>query len=171
VRSICLSRFSGGIFVMATAKNTKVAKIAPLNRGDVAGAVAAKHGLPQTQADAMTREYEAAVIRTLAAGQGVRLAGFGSFKVVDKAAHMARNPRTGEKKMVRAKRVVRFVPAKAFKESVDGTPETKAAPAKAAPAKAPAAKAPADKAAPAAKAPAAKAAPSKAAASKGGKKK
>lgn len=158
---------------MATAKTPKAA---PLNRGDVAGAVAAKHGLPQTQADAMTKEYEAAVMRALTSGQEVRLAGFGTFKVADRAARMARNPQTGEMKQVEAKRVVRFQPAKALKESVNGSQEqakpkaaaAKAAPAKAAPAKAAPAKETAAKAAPA-KAAAPKA-PSKAAAAKGGKK-
>ena len=37
-----------------------------------------------------------AIMAEVAAGNGITLAGFGSFKVVDVPAHKARNPRTGE---------------------------------------------------------------------------
>jgi DNA-binding protein HU-beta len=155
---------------MATAKGSNAAaapKAAPLNRGDVAGAIAAKFGLPVSQADAITKEYEAAILRAASSGQEVRLAGFGSFKVADRAARMVRNPQTGEMKQADAKRVPRFAPAKAFKDAVGVPASNGKAGAKSAAAKAaPAAK---GKAAPAAKAPAAKAAPTKAAAAKGGK--
>ena len=170
---------------MATANKSQ--KAAPLNRGDVAGAIAAKFSISLSQADAITKEYEAAILRAAASGQEVRLAGFGSFKVADRAARMARNPQTGEMKEVAAKRVPRFAPAKAFKDTVQGPANggkpagkgaAKAAPAKAAPAakggaKTAAAKAPAAKAAPAKAAPAAKAAgkgAAKAAPAKGKKK-
>lgn len=142
---------------MAAAKSPN--KPSPLTRGDIAGAVAAKQGVPQTQGDAMTKEYEAAVIRALASGQEVRLAGFGSFKIAHRAARMARNPQTGQQQPVAAKTVVRFAPGKAFKDAVNGTK----ADAK------PKAKATATKTA-APKAAAATKAPSKAAAAKGGKK-
>jgi len=158
----------------APAKAASAAKAAPMNRGDVSGAIAAKFGMPMTQADAITKEYEATIVRALTSGQEVRLAGFGSFKVSDRAARMARNPQTGEMKQIGARKVPKFQPGKAVKDAVMGTQSggggkggAKAATAKAGAAKGATAK---TTAAPA-KAGKATAAPSKAAASKGGKKK
>ena len=54
----------------------------------------------------------------LVAGEPVKIPGFGQFKVRDRAARMARNPATGEQVKVPAKRVFKFLPAKALKEAV-----------------------------------------------------
>lgn len=46
--------------------------------------------------------------------------GFGSFKVQETASRVGRNPRTGEQITIPAGKRVKFVPAKALKESVQG---------------------------------------------------
>jgi DNA-binding protein HU-beta len=46
----------------------------------------------------------------------VTLVGFGTFKVVHRAARKARNPQTGEAIDVPAKTVPKFKPSKAMKE-------------------------------------------------------
>lgn len=51
-------------------------------------------------------------------GEAVKIPGFGQFKVRDRAARIARNPATGEPVKVPAKRVFKFLPAKALKEAV-----------------------------------------------------
>ncbi len=51
-------------------------------------------------------------------GDAVKIPGFGQFKVRDRAARMARNPATGEQVKVPAKRVFKFLAAKALKEAV-----------------------------------------------------
>jgi len=51
-------------------------------------------------------------------GEAVKIPGFGQFKVRDRAARIARNPATGEPVKVPAKRVFKFLPAKALKEMV-----------------------------------------------------
>lgn len=81
-------------------------------------------------------------------GEAVKIPGFGQFKVRDRAARIARNPATGEPVKVPAKRVFKFLPAKALKEAVMSKRGSKAA---AKPARKAAAK-PARKAAPAKKA-------------------
>lgn len=152
---------------MALAKGSKAApakkaasgsKAAPMSRGDVSGAIAAKFGMPMTQADAITKEYEATIVRALTSGQEVRLAGFGSFKVSDRAARMARNPQTGEMKKIGARKVPKFQAGKAVKDAVMGVKAAAKAPAKSATAAKSGGKATASKS-------------GKAAASKGGKKK
>jgi DNA-binding protein HU-beta len=64
--------------------------------------------------DGVFEDIEASVV----AGEAVKIPGFGQFKVRDRAARMARNPATGEQVKVPAKRVFKFLPAKALKEAV-----------------------------------------------------
>ena len=54
----------------------------------------------------------------LAKGDEVKLVGFGTFGIRKKAAHMARNPRTGEKVSIPAKSVPFFKAGKELKERV-----------------------------------------------------
>ncbi|MBV9027816.1 MAG: HU family DNA-binding protein [Candidatus Eremiobacteraeota bacterium] len=58
------------------------------------------------------------ITSAVVAGEAVKIPGFGQFKVRDRAARMARNPATGEQVKVPAKRVFKFLPAKALKEAV-----------------------------------------------------
>jgi DNA-binding protein HU-beta len=51
-------------------------------------------------------------------GESVAVSGFGSFKVVERAARMGRNPRTGEEIAIPASKSVKFTPGKALKESL-----------------------------------------------------
>lgn len=64
--------------------------------------------------DGVFDDIQAAVV----SGEAVKIPGFGQFKVRDRAARMARNPATGEQVKVPAKRVFKFLPAKALKEAV-----------------------------------------------------
>lgn len=120
------------------------------------------------------------VQREVKAGRKVSISGFGVFEKRERAARIARNPRTGEAVKVKKTNVPSFRPGRLFKDIVAGKVKLPkagtvlparnlasaakggdAAPAKAAPKKA-AAKAAPKKAAASAK-PAAKAAPAKAA--------
>ena len=92
--------------------------------------------------DGIFEDIQAAVI----AGEPVKIPGFGQFKVRDRAARMARNPATGEQVKVPAKRVFKFLAAKALKDAVmskrgaRGGAARKKAGSKAGPRKAPAAR-------------------------------
>ena len=44
--------------------------------------------------------------------KGVKLVGFGTFKVIRRKARTGRNPQTGEKIRIKAKNVVKFKPGK-----------------------------------------------------------
>jgi DNA-binding protein HU-beta len=50
----------------------------------------------------------------------VAIAGFGSFRVERRAAREGRNPKTGEKIKIPAKKVVKFTAGKTLKEHVAG---------------------------------------------------
>ncbi len=55
---------------------------------------------------------------SLAAGEPVKLSGFGNFDLRDKKERPGRNPRTGEKIPVPARRVVTFRPGKKLQARV-----------------------------------------------------
>ena len=56
---------------------------------------------------------------TLASGEKVAIAGFGSFEVVERAARECKNPRTGEPVHVEASKAPRFKASKALKDAVN----------------------------------------------------
>ncbi len=58
------------------------------------------------------------ITHNLKNGVQVKIAGLGTFKVRERKARMAINPKTGEKVQVPATRVPRFTPSKDLKEAV-----------------------------------------------------
>jgi DNA-binding protein HU-beta len=59
-----------------------------------------------------------AIVETIKTGEKVNITGLGIFKIKEKKARKARNPKTGESIQVPAKRVPKFLPSKNFKEAV-----------------------------------------------------
>lgn len=93
-----------------------------MNREDLALAIMEKQpkDFPSKAAvdkavKAVLEEIQCAVAR----GDSVVLPGFGSFKAVERAARVARNPQTGEELNVPARRAPVFKPGKAFKDAVN----------------------------------------------------
>ena len=60
----------------------------------------------------------AALSAALGGGESITLTGFGSFKLVKRAARKGRNPRTGQEIKIPASNVVKFTPGKALKSKV-----------------------------------------------------
>ena len=56
---------------------------------------------------------------TLASGEKISIAGFGSFEVTERAARECKNPRTGESIHVDASKAPRFKAGKALKTAVN----------------------------------------------------
>ena len=56
---------------------------------------------------------------TLASGEKVAIAGFGSFEVVERAARKGRNPQTNEEIIIPASKSPKFKAGKAFKDAVN----------------------------------------------------
>jgi integration host factor subunit beta len=74
------------------------------------------------------------VVRSLRAGDKIEIRGFGSFRTRQRKARMGRNPKTGEKVEVPAKKIPFFKPSKELKDLVnegiaDGTAAPPLAPA------------------------------------------
>lgn len=60
-----------------------------------------------------------AIVKSLSRGEEVAVAGFGTFKVMKRAARMGINPKTGEKIQIAAKTMPKFRAGKLLKEAVN----------------------------------------------------
>ena len=92
----------------------------PVKKNQFVQILAEKGGVSKKQAGEYLDMFLSEVVKVLKSGadRKLNLSGFGVFKVVDRPARMARNPRTGEQVQVKASKKVRFLPAKALKEAV-----------------------------------------------------
>ena len=61
----------------------------------------------------------AAIVAAASAGQEVALAGFGRFKVTDRAERQGRNPATGEAITIPASKKLAFTPAKTIRDALN----------------------------------------------------
>jgi integration host factor subunit beta len=69
------------------------------------------------------------VVRSLRAGDKIEIRGFGSFRTRQRKPRMGRNPKTGEKVEVPAKKIPFFKPSKELKDLVnDGVADVVAPP-------------------------------------------
>jgi DNA-binding protein HU-beta len=91
-----------------------------MNKTDLVAAVAEDAQIGKDKAAAAVESVIKQIQSALLEGQEVRLPGFGNFKVADRKATTARNPRTGEEVKVPASKVAKFAPAKGLKEALNG---------------------------------------------------
>ncbi len=89
-----------------------------MNKQALVELVHEKVGGTKVQAEEIVNSMFDAIVNTLKRGDEVSIAGIGIFSVKDRAARMARNPKTGEPVQVPATRVPKFRAAKALKEAV-----------------------------------------------------
>ncbi len=83
-------------------------------------------GLSRTEARELVESFFEEQAASLAVGEQVKLSGFGTFDLRDKKERPGRNPQTGEKVTISARRVVTFRPGdklKARMEAYAGTGE------------------------------------------------
>lgn len=89
-----------------------------MNKQDLVEYVHGKMGGTKVAAEEIVSGMLDAIVGTLKKGEEVSIAGLGIFSVKDRAARMARNPKTGEQVKVAATKVPKFRAAKALKEAV-----------------------------------------------------
>jgi len=89
-----------------------------MNKQDLVKLVSEKTGITKEAAGQAQKTVIEAISSALEKGDSVSLIGFGSFKVVERAAREGRNPSTGEKIQIPASKAVKFTPSKVLKERV-----------------------------------------------------
>ena len=90
-----------------------------MNKEDLIGKIASNAGLSKSDAAKSVDAVFSNIINSLKNGEDVRLVGFGTFIVVNRAATTGRNPRTGESIQIPAKKVPKFRAGKALKDSLN----------------------------------------------------
>ena len=89
-----------------------------MTKAELVSLVAEKAGLTKREASAAVDAIIEAVGGALGAGERVRVQGLGIFEVVERAAKVGRNPRTGQRMHVPPRKAVRFRPAHSLKAGV-----------------------------------------------------
>ena len=99
-----------------------------MTKADLVEEVSRVTELTRKDSEVIVDQLFESVIKALKAGDKLEVRGFGSFRVRQRNARVGRNPKTGEKVEVPAKRVPYFKPSKELKDLInDGT--TTASPA------------------------------------------
>lgn len=91
-----------------------------MNKNEMISAIANKiDGATKKDIAVVVDEVFDTIKNTLASGEKVAIAGFGSFEVTERAARECKNPRTGEPVHVDASKAPRFKAGKALKDVVN----------------------------------------------------
>jgi DNA-binding protein HU-beta len=89
-----------------------------VKREAIAQQIGDKFDLPKKKIVEILNYFVELTTQYLKQGKQVKLPGFGTFKVRERKARTAINPKTGEKVEVPAKKVVKFTAAKDLKQAV-----------------------------------------------------
>ena len=93
-------------------------------KADLVNSISGKTGLTKYETESVVDAFFDSVIDSLKAGKRIEIRGFGSFNIRHKNFRDARNPRTGEKVTVDAKKVPAFKISKEFKHAVSDSLKT-----------------------------------------------
>ena len=91
-----------------------------MTKAELIAQIADKAELKKKDAENALSAAIESITGALKAGEKVQLVGFGTFEVRDRKEKESKNPRTGEKIIVPAKKAPAFKAGKALKDAVNG---------------------------------------------------
>ena len=94
-------------------------KAGVMTKAELVDEVARVVQLTKKQAETIVNIVFDSIVDSLRAGQKIELRGFGSFRLRSRKSRTGRNPKTGEKVQIAAKRVPFFKVGKELRERVD----------------------------------------------------
>ncbi len=94
-----------------------------MTKADLVEEIATQTGISRNQTAVIVDQLLDAMSRALSEGRHLEIRGFGTFKVRERRARRARNPRSGSEVLVPAKIVPVFKPSKELKAVVLGGAE------------------------------------------------
>ncbi|MBQ3784985.1 MAG: integration host factor subunit alpha [Alphaproteobacteria bacterium] len=94
--------------------------MATITRLDLANAIKNRFGLTVADSYKMIDIIFDEIEQSLVNGEDVKIAGFGTFKILSKSARIGRNPKTGVPAVISARRVASFRPSAEFRKTVSG---------------------------------------------------
>ena len=90
-----------------------------MNKNELIDAIAGGSGLSKADAGRALEAFLGSVTSTLASGGSVKITGFGTFSVANRAATTGRNPRTGEPIQIKASKQPKFKAGSPLKDAVN----------------------------------------------------
>ena len=90
-----------------------------MNKAELVSAIAEKSELSKKDVEKALKAFEEVVTEVLVNKGEIRLVGFGTFDVIERAEHMGRNPQTKEPMKIPASTAPRFKAGKVLKEAVN----------------------------------------------------
>lgn len=90
-----------------------------MRKQDLVRAVAEATSQSEAASTKAVNAVFSAIEEALAKGDEVTVSGFGSFKVVERAARQGRNPQTGEEMTIKARKSPVFRPGTQLKRAVE----------------------------------------------------
>lgn len=91
-----------------------------MTKAELIKAVAEKAGMTQKDAGAAVDAFVQVVIEAAKRGDEVKIPGFGSFVIAERAERQGKNPQTGEPITIPARKVVAFRAGSGLKTAVNG---------------------------------------------------
>ena len=91
-----------------------------LTRAEIAEAINRKLGLSRSESLAMVESILNLMTDALAKGENVKVSGFGTFLLRDKAERVGRNPKTGVEVPITPRRVLTFRASQMLKDGIAG---------------------------------------------------
>ncbi len=89
-----------------------------LTRADICEAVHKKTGYPRSESSDLVETILDLMTDSLIAGDNVKISGFGTFLLRDKAERVGRNPKTGVEVPITPRRVMIFRASQALRDKV-----------------------------------------------------
>ncbi len=89
-----------------------------MNKAQLVEQMATGAGISKAAAERALNAFMDAVMDAVSSGDKVTLVGFGTFYVTKRKARTGRNPQTGKKMKIPAKKVVKFRPGSRLSEAV-----------------------------------------------------
>ncbi len=95
-------------------------RVRTLTKSKLVEGLQASTGLPRADATELMEQLLELVKETLAAGENLKVSGFGNFVVRTKAARRGRNPQTGGGITLPRRRVLTFKPSRKLRDALVG---------------------------------------------------
>src|SRR5258707_8630636 len=93
-----------------------------MTKADLIEEVSRLAELTRKDSEAVVETIFESIVRSLHAGDKIEIRGFGSFRTRQRKPRVGRNPKTGDRVEVPAKKIPFFKPSKELKDLVNTTP-------------------------------------------------
>lgn len=91
-----------------------------MTKADIAEKIQASIGMSKKESVEMLEAVFSLMKSTLESGENLKISGFGSFIVKEKADRRGRNPQTGETITIGARRILTYKPSTVLRQAING---------------------------------------------------